>query len=89
MQLFMHHDPQMTNSMEDYIGWNKHRWTIIEMLVEKLLLKELIKELREEIKEDAEAYVISKCKETYRKLLMTGPFTTKDSYGMMSDDRSD
>lgn len=49
------------------------------MLVEKLLIRELIKELREEIKEEVEAYVIAKCKETYRKLLMTGTFTTKES----------
>lgn len=49
------------------------------MLVEKLLIRELIKELREEIKDEVEAYVIAKCKETYRKLLMTGTFTTKES----------
>ena len=84
MELYMHRDPAAANPPEEYDGWNKHRWAIIEMLVEKLLLKELIKELKEEIKEEAEAYVIAKCKETYRKLLMTGPFTTRDSY----DDRN-
>jgi transcriptional accessory protein Tex/SPT6 len=41
-------------------------------------MKELIAELRNEIKEEAENFVIAKCKENYRKLLMTGPFTTKD-----------
>ena len=51
---------------------------IITTLVEKLLLKELIKELREEIKEEAETFVIAKCKEVYRKLLLMGPFTTKN-----------
>jgi len=54
------------------------RKNIITTLIEKLLLKELIKELREEIKEEAEAFVISKCKEVYRKLLLMGPFTTRD-----------
>ena len=58
--------------------WNILRTEIIDLLVEKLLINELIKELREEIKEEVEAYVIAKCKETYRRLLMTGPFTTKE-----------
>lgn len=49
------------------------------MLVEKLLLKDLIRELREEIKEEAETFVIAKCKEQYRRLLLTGPFTTKET----------
>lgn len=42
-------------------------------------MKELIAELRDEIKEEAETFVIAKCKDTYRRLLLTGPFTTKDS----------
>ena len=60
--------------------WNKMRIEIIEILVEKLLLKELINELRDELKEDAEAFVIAKCKEQYRKLLNMGPFSTKSPY---------
>jgi len=68
--------------MQDHEGsrdsWNILRTEIIELLVEKLLMRELIAELREEIKEEAEAFVIAKCKEVYRRLLMTGPFTTKE-----------
>ena len=40
--------------------------------------KEIIKELREEIKEEAESFVIARCKEAYKNLLMTGPFTTRE-----------
>ena len=72
MQLYMQ-DPE---SQAD--SWNILRTEIIDLLVEKLLTKELIKELREEIKEEAESFVIAKCKEHYRRLLMTGPFTTKE-----------
>ena len=43
----------------------------------QILLPELFKEIREEIKEEAESYVIAKCKESYRHLLKTGPFSTK------------
>ena len=71
MSLYMQ-DPESTADQ-----WNILRTEIIELLVEKLLIKELIKEIREEIKEEAEAFVIAKSKEVYRKLLMTGPFTTK------------
>lgn len=53
------------------------RTEIIKTLVDKILIRELIKEIREEIKEEAEDYVIAKAKEVYRRLLMTGPFTTK------------
>jgi len=42
-------------------------------------MRELIAELREEIREEAEAFVIAKCQDVYRRLLMTGPFTTRDS----------
>ena len=69
--------------------WNLLRTTIIELLI-KLLLKELIKELREEIKEESEAFVISKCKEVYRKLLMTGPFTKNfNSHGRVEDNNEE
>lgn len=68
----------MSNSQSEEDLWNRMRKNIITTLIEKLLLKELIKELREEIKEEAEAFVISKCKEVYRKLLLMGPFTTRD-----------
>ena len=71
MSLYMQ-DPESASDQ-----WNILRTEIIELLVEKLLIKELIKELREEIKEEAEAFVIAKAKEVYRRLLMTGPFTTK------------
>lgn len=59
-------------------SWDILRCEIIELLVDKLLMRELIAELREEIREDAEAFVIAKCQDVYRRLLMTGPFTTKD-----------
>ena len=73
MSLYMQ-DPESTADQ-----WNILRREIIEMLVEKLLLKELIKEVRDEIKDESEAFVIAKCKEVYRRLLMTGPFTTKET----------
>ena len=34
--------------------------------------------MREEIKEEAECFVIARCKEAYKNLLMTGPFTTRE-----------
>ena len=69
----------MHSAVEEKDLWNTMRNHIISTLIEKLLLKELIKELREEIKEEAETFVIAKCKEAYRKLIMMGPFTTKRS----------
>ncbi len=72
MSLYMQ-DPEGSTDQ-----WNILRSEIIQLLVEKLLMKELIAELRDEIKEQAESFVIAKCKETYRRLLMTGPFSTKD-----------
>lgn len=72
MSLYMQ-DPE---SQAD--SWNILRTEIIDLLVDKILMKELIKELREEIKEEAEAFVIAKCKEVYRNLLKTGPFSTKE-----------
>ena len=54
------------------------------MLVDQLLLKEIISELRAEIKEEAESFVIARCKESYKQILMTGPFTTK-GLGMQGD----
>lgn len=47
-------------------------------MVDKLLINELINEIREEIKEEAEVFIIAKCKEAYKRLLMTGPFSTKE-----------
>ena len=46
--------------------------------------KEIISELRAEIKEEAESFVIARCKEYYKQILMTGPFTTK-GLGMQGD----
>jgi len=60
-------------------SWNILRTEIIELLCDKLLMRELEAELRDEIREEAETFVIAKCKEIYRKLLMTGPFTTKEA----------
>ena len=57
-------------------SWNVLRAEIIKVLV-NLLSTEIIKEIREELKEEAETFVINKCKENYRQILMTGPFTTK------------
>lgn len=74
--------------------WNILRKEIIEILVEKLLTKELINELREEIREEAEQFVIAKCKETYKHLLMTGPYSTReraltsDGYNLNDNDES-
>jgi transcriptional accessory protein Tex/SPT6 len=64
-------DPQ---NRED--KWNVLRTETIKSLV-KILTQEIIKEIREELKEESENFVITKCKESYRSLLMTGPFTTK------------
>ena len=64
--------------------WNILRKETINILVDQLLTKEIIKELREEIKEEAESFVITKCKEIYKTLLMTGPFTTREM-GMADD----
>ena len=58
------------------------------MLVDQLLLKEIISELRAEIKEEAESFVIARCKESYKQILMTGPFTTK-GLGMQGDFQGD
>ena len=59
--------------------WNIMRTEVIRILVEDLLTREIIKEVREEIKEEAENFVISKCKEVYKDLLMTGPFSTNET----------
>ena len=72
MSLYMQ-DPESTAD-----SWNILRQEIISLLVDKLLINELIKEIRQEIKEEAEVFVIAKCKEAYKRLLMTGPFTTKE-----------
>ena len=69
----------MQNPESNTDQWNILRKETINILVDQLLTKEIIKELREEIKEEAESFVIARCKETYKNLLMTGPFTTKDS----------
>lgn len=65
--------------------WNVLRTEIINVLV-KILTQEITKEIREELKEEAETFVINKCKENYRQLLMTGPFTTKTASA--DDDRN-
>ena len=59
--------------------WETMRETIINRLVDKILMSELIAELRDEIREESEAFVITKCQNVYRRLMMTGPFTTKDT----------
>ena len=60
-------------------SWDISRDTIINRLVDKILMSELIAELRDEIREESEAFVITKCQNVYRRLMMTGPFTTKDT----------
>lgn len=68
-------------------SWNIMRAEVIRILVSELLTREIIKEVREEIREDAENYVIKRCKQAYRELLMTGPFTTKDE--SLRDEQAD
>ena len=68
----------MQNPESNTDQWNILRKETINILVDQLLTKEIIKELREEIKEEAESFVIARCKEAYKNLLMTGPFTTKE-----------
>lgn len=58
--------------------WNIMRSEVIRILFEEILQKEIIKEIRDEIKEEAENFVISRCKETYKELCYTGPFSTVD-----------
>ena len=55
------------------------RSEVIRILFEEILQKEIIKEIRDEIKEEAENFVISRCKEAYKDICYTGPFTTTDS----------
>ena len=59
--------------------WNILRSEVIKTLLEKLNSKELEHEVREELREEAELIVIAKCREKYRELLSTGPYTTQDS----------
>jgi len=39
----------------------------------------LEREVREELREEAELVVINKCREAYKDLLLTGPYTTQDA----------
>lgn len=57
-------------------SWNIMRAEVITILVNKILEPEIIKEVRDEIREEAESFVVSKCKNLYKELLMTGPFQT-------------
>jgi transcriptional accessory protein Tex/SPT6 len=50
------------------------RKEVLRKLYLNLLYPEIVKEIINELREYAENYVISKCKEKYRNLLMTGPF---------------
>ena len=68
----------MQNPENNQDTWNILRKETINILVKQLLTKEIIKELREEIKEEAESFVIARCKDKYKNLLMTGPFSTRD-----------
>ena len=74
----------MLNPENNVDQYNVLRRETINMLVDQLLLKEIISELRAEIKEEAESFVIARCKESYKQILMTGPFTTK-GLGMQGD----
>lgn len=58
--------------------WNIMRSEVIRILYEDILSKEIVKEIRDEIREEAENFVIARCKEAYRELCYTGPFTTTD-----------
>ena len=57
-------------------NWNIMRAEVITILVNKILEPEIIKEVRDEIREEAESFVVNKCKNLYKELLMTGPFQT-------------
>lgn len=48
---------------------------LFRSLLQDVLIPEITKEIREELKQSAENYVIKKCQEKYRNLLMTGPFS--------------
>jgi transcriptional accessory protein Tex/SPT6 len=61
--------------------WNILRSEVIKTLLEKLNSKELEHEVREELREEAELIVIAKCREKYRDLLATGPYTTQSDGG--------
>ena len=74
----------MQNPESNADQWNILRKETINILVDQLLTREVTKELRLEIQEDAERFVITRCKETYKQLLMTGPFTTR-GMGMPED----
>lgn len=50
------------------------RKEVLRKLYLNVLYPEIVKEITNELKEYAENYVISKCKDKYRSLLMTGPF---------------
>ena len=54
------------------------REEVIRILYEDILQREIVKEIRDEIKEEAENFVIARCKEAYRDMCYTGPFTTSD-----------
>lgn len=70
--------------MEGSRDWNIMRSEVIRILYEDILSKEIVKEIRDEIKEEAENFVIARCKETYKDMCYTGPFTTAD--GTMSSE---
>lgn len=66
--------PQSTDGNQ----WNILRSEVIKTLLERLNSKELEREVREELKEEAEHVIIFKCKEQYKELILTGPYTTQE-----------
>ena len=50
------------------------RKEVLRKLYLEILYPEITKEIIDELKDYAENYIISKCKDKYRNLLMTGPF---------------
>ena len=55
------------------------RKEVLRKLYLNVLYPEIVKEIINELKEFAENYIIFKCRDKYRNLLMTGPFQTSES----------
>ena len=71
----------LENYMTDHqhlTPWNKMRHEVINKLINYLLMDSILKEVKEELEQEAETYVISRCKEQYKSLIMQGPFQTLD-----------
>lgn len=43
-------------------------------MVDKVLIPDIVKEIKGELQEISENFVIKKCQEKYKQMIMTGPF---------------